>query len=438
MKLNELKDKRILILGFGKEGKDTLRFLRKLFPEKIFGVGDSNKNIKSDTKKVRWHLGKNYLKFLKNYNTIIKSPGIPIHLPEIKKAFKEGKITSQTEIFFDNCSGKIIGVTGTKGKGTTSLLIYKILKEGGIKVHLVGNIGKPALSFLHQIKPDDFIIYELSSHQLYKIKKSPQIAVLLNIYPAHLDYFKNFKEYINSKFNITRYQRKNDYLIYNSEDKIVFNISKRSKARLIKIPKMNFDRIKTSLIGDFNFFNISTAITIAKIFGIKNEIIAKVVKNFRNQPHRLEYLGKFKEMEFYDDSASTIPESTIGAIKALKKNLQTIILGGFENNVSFKKLAQEIIKSKIKNLIFFPTTGKKIWKRILQIKKNRIFNSFFVNNMAEAVKIAYSQTKKGEICLLSPSSQSFNLFTDYKERGNLFKKYVKNFSKIKNGKKRLS
>ena len=195
MKLNELKDKRILILGFGKEGKDTLRFLRKLFPEKIFGVGDSNKNIKSDTKKVRWHLGKNYLKFLKNYNTIIKSPGIPIHLPEIKKAFKEGKITSQTEIFFDNCSGKIIGVTGTKGKGTTSLLIYKILKEGGIKVHLVGNIGKPALSFLHQIKPDDFIIYELSSHQLYKIKKSPQIAVLLNIYPAHLDYFKNFKEY---------------------------------------------------------------------------------------------------------------------------------------------------------------------------------------------------------------------------------------------------
>jgi UDP-N-acetylmuramoylalanine--D-glutamate ligase len=193
--LEELKDKKILILGFGREGRDNFRFLRKLFPKKIIGIGDRSekikdqkskiKNLLNGDKKIKWHLGENYIKALKKYDVIIKSPGIPFKILP-KTALR--KITSQTEIFFENCPGKIVGITGTKGKSTTAALIYKILKTGGLKAHLVGNIGKPVLNLLFTATPKDVYVYELSSHQLYNLKKSPQIAVFLNIYPEHLDY----------------------------------------------------------------------------------------------------------------------------------------------------------------------------------------------------------------------------------------------------------
>ncbi|MBZ9571944.1 UDP-N-acetylmuramoyl-L-alanine--D-glutamate ligase [Patescibacteria group bacterium] len=454
MILNELKNKRVLILGFGREGIDNFRFLRKLFPKKVFGVGDrlklselsnrAKKVIKPD-KKVKLHLGKNYLKSLKNYDLIIKSPGIPPK--EILSFLKKGqKITSQTEIFFENCPGKIIGITGTKGKSTTASLIYQILKKGvaskkrtsplgrGLKVHLVGNIGKPVLQLLFSATKKDVYVYELSSHQLLNLKKSPGFAVFLNLYPEHLDYYKDFKEYISAKANVTRYQTKKDYLIFNSRDKIVREIAKKSKAKKVPINTKSIEKIikikDIPLKGKFNLQNVAATIEIGKIFGISSRDIALAIKKFKPLPHRLEFIGKFKDIKFYNDSLSTIPETTILAMEALGENIQTIILGGFERNQDFKKLVKKILNSKIKTVISFPTTGERIWNNILQQKKGRLAPKYFlVNNMRETVKLAYQYTSGGKICLLSCASPSFGIFRDYKERGNLFKKYVKKYAK---------
>jgi len=434
MRLNELKDKRVLILGFGREGRDSLRFLKKLFPEKVIGVADQKQFPISNFQftKTKWHLGKNYLKALKNYDIIIKSPGIPA---KILRKFRRASqiITSQTEIFFENCPGKIVGITGTKGKSTTASLIYKILKEGGIKAHLVGNIGKPVLNLLFSATPRDVYVYELSSHQLMNLKKSPQIAVFLNIYPEHGDYYQNFKEYLNAKANITRYQKKEDFLVYNSEDKIVEEIAKKSQAKKIPFDATKYEfitniRNKIPLIGKFNLKNIMAAIAVGKIFGVSDRNIKRAIKKFKSLSHRLEFVGKYKGIEFYNDSLATIPEATIEAIDALGKNLETIILGGYERGQDFKNLARKILESEIETVILFPTTGERIFKEIEKKRKKRKLKYFFTEKMEEAVRFAYQNTKRGRICLLSPASASFNLFKDYKERGNLFKKWIKIFA----------
>jgi len=446
MNLAELKNKRILILGFGKEGRDNLEFLRKLFPGKTIGIADQKKlsSIFYDRRKqgiikkfgkVRLHLGKNYLKALKDYDVIIKSPGIPFKI--LPKSVLN-KVTSQTEIFFENCPGKIVGVTGTKGKSTTTSLICKILKTAGLKVHLVGNIGKPVLNLLFSATPKDVYVYELSSHQLYNLKKSPRIAVFLNIYHEHLDYYRNFKEYVQAKTNITRYQTKDDFLIFNSEDKIVKEIAKNSKARKVPIK------------GKYYSLNRAAAKAVGKIFKIPQRIIEKAIGEFKPLPHRLELVGTFKGITFYNDALSTIPETAILAMEALGKRVQTIFLGGFDRRIDFKDLAKNILENKnIKNLILFPTTGEKIWKDIVRQnkrrgdKRGRVLNHFFVNRamrtssssspsprysaaqyMKDAVKLAYQHTQKGKICLLSCASTSFSIFRDYKEKGNLFKKQV--------------
>ena len=441
--LEELKNKEILILGFGKEGKDNYLALRKLFPGKTFAIADklefrelpkkTQKLLKQD-KQLRLHLGKNYLQSLKNYEFIIKTPGIT--LTRIKPFLKKKtKVTSQTEIFFKYCPGKIVGITGTKGKGTVSSLIYQILEKGGFKVYLVGNIGRPVFQTLLRAKTNDLFVYELSSHQLQSLKKSSYVAVFLNLYPDHLDYYKNFKEYCRAKESIARYQTEKDYFIYNSQQKLLREIAKKSKAK--KLP-FNYKKIKylekiipkreILLKGNFNLLNIMAAALAAEVFAIPKKTIREAIKHFKPLPHRLEFVGKYKGIEFYNDSFATIPQATIVALDTLGKKVKTLILGGSsKKEIDFPLLAKRILKSKIENVILFPVTSKEIWKEILNLRKKskNLPKSFFVHSMPEAVKIAYQCTKKGSICLLSPASASFSIFRNYKERGNLFKKEVK-------------
>jgi len=459
MKLDDLKNKEILILGLGKEGMDSFEFLRKVFPDKILGLADqlelkkfpkkTRKKIEKD-KKIKLYLGKNYLKALFKYDVICRAPGVPWKKisPYLRK---RQKVTSQTEIFFNNCPGTIIGITGTKGKGTTVSLLYKILKQGGLKVFLVGNIGKPVLSFLKSAKKDSLFVYELSSHQLQNLKKSPHVAVFLNLFPAHLDHFKNFREYKKAKENITLFQKEKDWFVYNKDEDFLKRLAKKSKAQKIsfglnsqaldcylkngRIFYRGEEILRTRqvpLLGKFNLYNVMAAIVGAKLFKVPTKTIKKGILSFRPLAHRLEFVGRFKGIEFYNDSLATVPEATICAIDTFKEKLQTIILGGHEAKQNFKELAKKILETKIENLIFFPPTGKRIWKDILKRKKNtktKNLKPYFVENMRDAVLIAFSQTKRGKVCLLSCACPSFGVFKNYKERGGLFKKFVKLYGK---------
>ncbi|OHA64553.1 MAG: hypothetical protein A2940_00025 [Candidatus Wildermuthbacteria bacterium RIFCSPLOWO2_01_FULL_48_29] len=441
MLLSNLKDKKILLVGFGREGQDSFLFLRKHFPEKSLGIADkkefmelpleTQKMINADNKVVIY-FGSDYLKQVNKYDVIIKSPGIPVSAlkPYLKK---QQTLTSQTNIFFSNCPGTIVGVTGTKGKSTTASLIYEVLKNGGVKAHLVGNIEQPVLQFLDDATSNDVFVYELSSFQLETIIQSPHIAVFLNLYAEHLDRHGTFKAYAGAKANIAKFQTENDYLIFNESNEYAKNIALKSKAKLIPyVPK----REKNAPFAAAP----QPVFLVAKLFGIQKEKVEKTLKHFKPLPHRLQRLGTYKGITFYNDSLATIPEATISALDLLGNKVATLIAGGYDRGIPFPALAERILKSKVRNLILLPTTGELIWRELKALQTNQkdirlprgkagLPDDFHVKTMAEAVELSYQHTPKGHICLLSPAASSFNMFRDYKERGDEFKNLVIRYGK---------
>lgn len=408
MKLTDLKKyKKILILGHGKEGQATEKFLKEYLPDAIIGIADQKINI-------------NYLDEQKNYDLIIRSPGISKKL--ITRSY-----TTATNIFFANINNVIIGVTGTKGKSTTASLIYSILKTTGKKVHLVGNIGLPMLEeMLKPIGKEDIFVIELSSYQLDDIKYSPHVAVVLDLFPEHMNYHGNIENYYQAKKNIIKYLTAKDYFVYNPRFPNLCNWAKDTKAKAIPYePNLLLQDKDIPLLGEHNRENIKAALTVAHIFNINNEIIIKAIKNFKPLPHRLELVGNFKGISFYDDAISTTPESTIYAIESLK-NIGTIFLGGEDRGYDFSQLVKSLKDHQIANLVLFPESGEKILS--LLNKENNYFPKIFsAKNMEEAVKFAYGNTKTGSICILSCASPSYSLWKNFEEKGNEFQKCVKKY-----------
>lgn len=436
MKFDELYGRSILILGFGTEGQATYEFLRGKWPLKELAIADQRqlsdfpetlvRKLQSDSA-VILNLGPRYLE--SRADVIIKTPGIPAS--QLKTTGSE--LTSHSEIFLSNYPReKIIGVTGTKGKSTTTSLIYQMLRHAGLPAELVGNIGQPPLARLTAAAPDSYFVHEFSSHQLAEVKTSPHIAVLLNIVPEHLDYYASFEEYVSAKENITRFQTAEDFLIFNPSHAILNGVAKRSRATLKHFnvsDEVVRDLGPIPLVGKFNLENIAAASTAASLVGVSREAIRTAIKEFRPLPHRLEPVGTFNNITFYDDSIATVPDATLAALEALGPDVQTLILGGHERNLDFTDFGGRLPEN-IATVILFPATGERIWKAITEFSRNASLPAPFpVASMEEAVRIAYTQTEPGKICLLSPASPSFGLFKDYRDRGDSFKTLVRDLSK---------
>lgn len=419
--IGKLEDKKILILGLGREGESTKRFLLKYFPDKTIDIADQKQS-------------KDYLDNLEKYDVIFKSPGIPYKLPQIQKAKKAGvEFTSQTKLFFEICKGEIIGITGTKGKSTTTTLIHHILTQSGKDAVLLGNIGKPSLDYLDDNFGEGKIFcFELSSYQLSDLDKSPHIAVLLNIYRDHLDHHVDFDDYFKSKQNITLHQQSDDFFIYNDSQEELTVLSRKTKAKSIPLSSAKgLDTINNPLKGKHNLSNIKAAFLVSQCLEIDKNTSLRAIHSFKPLSHRLELVGEYKNIRFYDDSLATIPEATIAAIKAFKGEIGSLILGGTDRGQDFAKLAKIILEEKIPTVVLFPTTGERIWK---EIEKNSLGSPLphhvLVDSMEKAVAESYKHTPKNSICLLSTASPSFTLFRDYEHKALEFKKWVEYFAKI--------
>jgi len=439
-----LGDKKVLILGFGKEGRSSLEFLDNYLPELNISIADANNDLKKDPLLSKYpeqnlFFGEDYLEFLNRFDFIIKSPGVYLRNVIISP---NTEVSSQTSLFLDFYHNQVIGVTGTKGKSTTSSLIYFLLQKLNMKSVLLGNIGKPAFDSINAIDENTIIVYELSAHQLESIKTSPKIAVLLNIFPEHLDYFTNFESYADAKHNIVKFQTNEGSIIVNEN----FNKKELSLGRTLSFglesnnnaylegetifivkngTKHSFNCKSLKLRGAHNCFNVMAAILSLSEIGIAiNDIIPYLIE-FESLPHRLEFIGEFSGVKFYNDSISTVPESTIEAIKTLGK-IDTLLLGGFDRGIDYSSLTDYLLKTEVNNFIFMGKAGD----RILKLLKDRGVDPKKINlanNMEEAFSIIKSKAKKGGLCLLSPAASSYDMFKNFEHRGDAFKKLALGF-----------
>jgi len=337
------------------------------------------------------------------------------------------KITSAVKIFFEECPGKIIAVTGTKGKGTTSTLIYEILKADGRDVYLSGNIGKPYLELLPKLTKDSFVIMEMSSFQLIDLDRSPNIAVVLNITSDHMDWHKNQEEYIDAKKNIVRYQLASDFAVINENYDLPKSFAKETKAKVVWFSKKTLDpkyKEKLLLRGEHNLENISAAVSVAKVLGINEDFILQTVRNFKGLEHRLELVTEVEGRTFYNDSFATGPQPTIAAINSFTEP-ETLILGGSDKGLDFSELGSVVSnKQNVKNIILIGQIREVIAKTFKGSPfKGKIYDLGF-SSMKEIVDKAFEITEKGGVVILSPAAASFDMFKNYKDRGNQFKKAV--------------
>ena len=384
--------KSILIWGFGLEGHSTYNFLSKHLSNVRITIADANipKDLPSNVEFVKSSVP---LDALASHDLVIKSPGISLYNCKIKP--NTFPITSQTELSLRFYKNQIIGITGTKGKSTTATLMHLMLLDADKKSVLVGNIGQPVFDVLSSIEIDTYLVYELSAHQLDNVHFSPHISILLNLYQEHLDYYETVEDYFEAKKQIFRHQNENDFFF----DKEVMNN---------KIINSDW-KIPLSV----HLLTVQAMLCVADILNINEKSIRNAVESFNGLEHRLELVGEYNGISYYNDSISTAVESTLFALEKVP-NIQTFIMGGDDRGIDYLPLANELKKSNIKLVITMFNSGK-VLNKLLQ---NLGIELFHTDDFDEALKKSYKNV------LFSPASASYGSFKNFIQRGEKFKEAV--------------
>jgi UDP-N-acetylmuramoylalanine--D-glutamate ligase len=441
-----LEGKRVLVVGLGKTGEALCGFLlhhgaRVKVSEKKMPEEMGQKISTWEKRGVTVEAGQHNQKSFVEADLIVPSPGVP-WLPELEAARANGvKIISEIELAYKFLKGKIVGITGSNGKSTTATLTQKILGEGGLKSHLAGNIGTPLISFADNSQDDDIYVTEISSFQLEHTEEfKVSVSVLLNISPDHLDWHPSFADYYEAKKKLVVFQKEDDIAILNRDDPLVWALKKEGKFQVYAFSRnsrvspgcfLNGDwivlsnekeekLIKTSLIpllGVHNQENIMASALVAHVLGIPASRITEPVKRFRGLEHRLEKVMAIRGVDFYDDSKATNVDATSKSIQSFDRNI-ILILGGRDKGGDFKKLRKPV-REKVKRIILLGEAKEKIKTALKGTVPLET-----VSSLEEAVRLGYSRAKPGEVVLLAPACTSFDMFQNFEERGDVFKREV--------------
>lgn len=450
-----LKNKKIAIIGLGVSNIPLIDYLHD-FQAKITVFDKRNEEKidkgvleKIENYKISKNFGENYLSNLKDFDIIFKSPSCRPGLPEIEAEVKRGAIlTSEIEKVLELAPCKIIAVTGSDGKTTTTSLIYEIVKQK-YKAYLGGNIGIPLFTKIKEMQPEDIVVLELSSFQLMTMKKSPDIAVVTNVTPNHLDIHKSYEEYIEAKKNIFLNQNEDNTLVLNYDNEITKNFAKTAKSKVIffsskekiengviyddGIIKVSEDGLRrhllklkdTHLRGTHNAENICAAVAATKgLVQIEDQINA--IKGFEGVPHRIEFVREINGSKWYNDSIASSPTRTIAGLNSFDEEI-VLIAGGYDKHLDYEPIAKPIL-DKVKTLILLGQTSGKILNAVKE-KQGELgirIDIFKVDTLEEAVEKAKMEAKPNQVVLFSPASASFDMFKNFEERGNKFKELVKN------------
>lgn len=422
--LDYIAPKRILLLGFGREGQSTYQYIRRYFPEKELAIADQNPVTLQDPN-VTLHCGPQYLDSVNRYELVIKSPGISVRGLQLSS---QVEMTCQLDLFLRFARCRVVGVTGTKGKTTTSTLIYSILQAAGMESCLIGNIGVPVFEDIDANESMTAVV-EMSSHQLEFTSVSPHVAVLTNLYPEHLDHYNGFAGYANAKMNIARRQTAGDFFLCNDQqDLSEFLDLAALPSTVLRIGEGGDTPFLRKLLycnphlkGTHNRQDIRFAAAAAQCLGVSRACVLQGIENFKGIEHRMEYVGEYRGVSFYNDSIATIPHAVMCAIDALE-NVDTLIFGGMDRGLDYTEFEEALAASSVRNLIGLPETGHQILEALRTWGTGK--NLFQAADMQQAVNAAYTYTRPGAACLFSPAASSYNVYKNFEEKGRHFKNLV--------------
>ena len=451
-----IKYRKVAIIGLG---VSNLPLLDYMYEKKAKVTVFDERNIEDISKQImdkitdygfEFYLGKNCLENLKGFDIIFRSPSCLPTRFELQQEENRGAIvTTEIEMLMKMCPCKIIGVTGSDGKTTTTSLIYSILQKAGYNTYLGGNIGTPLFTKLQEMKPDDIVVLELSSFQLMGMEISPDISVITNITPNHLNIHKDYDEYIDAKKNIFKYQNENGITILNYDNEITKNCANELNGKLVffshkekldngfivdgRIIKECEDKIRKHILnseeailrGEHNLENIATALAATKTL-VSTEVAVEAIKEFKPVEHRIEFIKEIDQVKWYNDSASSSPTRTLSGLNAFDEEI-ILIAGGYDKNLDYEPIAKPIVE-KVKGLILIGQTSGKIFdvvKSELE-NQNKNIDIYMCENLEQTVILAKKIAKPGNVVLFSPASASFDMFKDFADRGNQFKKLVNN------------